>query len=323
MRPGPRPPPGRSGSRVCTSTTPPSARGPTMRAARTSNHSACSAARYRGASSSWSKSRNATSRTGRAGSWRTRWSTASVPTATSNAGSGALAVSIATTCARGTNREICSRMPVTPARSVRNDPEPQCVHTADAAVSQRGHASPSPESASGPPHREHSTSSRHTEHASKRAFPRRFSTQSARPRSASAAWSAAVSDPDSRCSPGAWSRRSTTSRRGQPARSRARSTAAVRSAPAMASTLGIGLTMSKRAPTRRARSAARSRACHDGDRSSLSASSASSRMTKAARSGTGASTATRPPMTTHAPCRARSHARVRSAAGWSPRSTST
>ena len=45
---------------VCTSSRPPSARGPSNRAARTSRAIACSAARYRGASSSASKSRNAT-----------------------------------------------------------------------------------------------------------------------------------------------------------------------------------------------------------------------------------------------------------------------
>ena len=68
----------------------------------------------------------------------------------------------------------------------------------------------------------------------------------------------------------------------------------------------------RRAPCRRARSAARSRACQVGDRSSFSASEPSSTTTIAARSGTGASTADRPPRTTQAPRRVRSHARARS-----------
>ena len=59
------------------------------------------------------------------------------------------------------------------------------------------------------------------------------------------------------------------------------------------------MTSSTGTASRRARSIATSRACHVGARSSLSASSPSSSTTTAARSGTGAHTAVRPPTTTH------------------------
>ena len=56
-------------------------RGPTRRAARTRSHRACSPARKRGARSSWSKSRKATSPAS-----STRWRTASVPMRTGTSG---------------------------------------------------------------------------------------------------------------------------------------------------------------------------------------------------------------------------------------------
>ena len=79
--------------------------------------------------------------------------------------------------------------------------------------------------------------------------------------------------------------------------------------PTSASTVGAGVSTRSAAPARRARSTATSRAFQVGARSSSSASSPSSSTTTAARSGTGAHTAARPPITTHAPARARSHVR--------------
>ncbi len=72
-----------------------------------------------------------------------------------------------------------------------------------------------------------------------------------------------------------------------------------------------------------ARSMATSRAFQVGARSSSSASSASSTTTMRERSGTGAQTAVRPPTTTHAPARARSHAALSSASVRSERTLST
>ena len=91
-----------------------------------------------------------------------------------------------------------------------------------------------------------------------------------------------------------------------------------------ASTVGAGVSTRTAAPTRAARSNATSRAFHVGARSSSSASSPSSSTTTAARSGTGAHTALRPPITTHAPARARAQCAVRAASGCSdPRSTTS
>ena len=155
------------------------------------------------------------------------------------------------------------------------------------------------------------------------ARPLRFTTQTARAPRSTVAWSAVVRASENKPLPGGSSRTSITSTRGQPLRSNGRAGRAGGPTEASASSVGAGLTSVQRAPARRARSNASSRAFHAGARSSLSASSPSSRTTIALRSGTGASTATLPPTTTHAPARARFQLSVRRASGSFPRVTIT
>ena len=116
-------------------------------------------------------------------------------------------------------------------------------------------------------------------------------------------------------SPGrSWVRMSTTSTTGQALRSADRSGTRRRSARSSASSDGDGEASTQGMLSRRARSMATSRACHDGVRSSLRAGSCSSRTTMAARSGTGAHAATLVPTVT-APRAARSHCSGYSATG--------
>ena len=161
------------------------------------------------------------------------------------------------------------------------------------------------------PHRSQRASSPHATHASSRARPLRFSTHTDQPPPSRTRRSASANGAVSSHWPGSSSRGSTAVRRGQRCASGAGSPRS-----STASTVGAGVTMRSAAPARRARSTATSRAFQVGARSSSRASSASSNTTTAARSGTGAHTAVRPPTTTHAPARAPAHAAVRAASEW-------
>ena len=142
----------------------------------------------------------------------------------------------------------------------------------------------------------------HASHASTRKRPRRFSTHTAGPFASRSAVGERLGEQpragrllapvdDVRARPTRAPRRRAAARRAR------------RPAIASASTVGAGDTTDHDAPARAARSCSTSRACQVGERSSWSASSASSTTIAAARSGTGASAAIRPPTTTQSPAR--------------------
>ena len=103
------------GRNVWISSRPPRSRGPRSRAAFVSSAIACSLARYRGARSSRSKSRKATT-----SARSTRWSTASVPTYTPASGGGSWSAPVTATTGRPAAASSSSRSRVTPGRRLAN-----------------------------------------------------------------------------------------------------------------------------------------------------------------------------------------------------------
>ena len=253
---------------------------PRSRAARTRSQSACSAARYRGASSSWSKSRNATRRTGRDASAPARWSTRlgadrDVERRERRARRVDRDHPMPRRRARRRHRGRWSRR----ARSFRNSPAPQLRHTRglDGIAPLAAMAAVAFDDARVA--RAHSAIVPQLRQTSRWARPRRFSTHSARPpavergvqraaerrreQAGAGRLVAQVDDVEARPT-----RRARVGVGRRDDRVAGELDGLRRSAP--------GVTSESAAPARRARSATRSRACHAGARSSASASSASS-----------------------------------------------
>ena len=294
---------------------PPPARGPSRRAARTSSHSACSAARCTGASSSWSNSRNATEPHGTAG----RQSVEHGFGADQHVGVG--------------HRAPSSRRPRRPSHvgaARRGRRARGHTRAARRGTGCRGSAGRS----AAAPCRSASTLSAVVVLPHRRAAPLAAGQLAARPAREQPGPTLAVqhahrSPAASRTPAQLVGEHAREQRRARAAR-RGVSTTVTTRPPARASSGRRGCVVERdervdrrrrqyvdadrRARRARARSTATSRAFHVGARSSSSASSASSTTTMRARSGTGAHTAVRPPTTTHAPARARSHAAVSSAA---------
>ena len=244
-----------------------------------------------------------------------------MPIRTSASGTSSVAASTAATVAFGSSAARSSRTRVTPGRTARKRVPWQWRQIGGRTVSQRVHVRPASSSRTVAPHCSQRTSSLQVRHASSRARPLRFKTHTDRAAASRTRRSSSASTAVSSACPGCSSRVSTTVTRGHGTRVSA--VRAPRRAATTTSIVGAGVTTRTLAPARRARSIATSRAFHVGARSSSRASSASSTTTIRVRSGTGAHTAVRPPTTTHAPARARSHAALSSAAERSDRRLST
>ena len=203
-----------------------------------------------------------------------------------------------------------SRTLVTPGRRLANAEPPHTAHTGGRSAPQRGQARvPSSASPTAASQRSHRVSDRQLRQARSRARPGVLCTHTTvvpgRRR-----W-AISGDETNDVRHGSSRERSTSSTIGQLVRST--STARRTNAPpapvaaAVPTIVGHGEVSTTGTPARRARSSATSRACHVGLRSSCSASSCSSTTTMAARSGHGAHTAARAPITTSTPLAAADH----------------
>ena len=220
----------------------------------------------------------------------TRCSTASVPTSTGASGTASVAASTAATSARGSSAARSSRTRATPGP---HGPERACRGSAGtpAAASVAHRAAHEPVRRAARPSAPHALAARELAAAcgtrGAGPGPRRLSTHTAAPppstRAAQRVGRArAVSSP---C-PGSSSRWSTTSTRGQPSRAAARSARRLADRDDARRRVGAGRDQrAPRAPARRARSSATSRAFHVGARSSSSASSPSSSTTTAREIG--------------------------------------
>ena len=227
--------------------------------------------------------------------------------------------STAATSVRGSSAARSSRTWVMPGRTARKRLPWQCRHTSGRTVPQRTQASTvAPEASSRcstvAPQRSQRASSRQLRQASRRARPRRLSTHTARLPGADGA-AQRVGQRTLGEQPLARLLVTLVDDRRRAASDRDAGSVLGGPTATSASTVGAGVTTRTAAPARRARSSATVRPFQVGARSSSNASSPSSSTTTAARSGTGAHTAVRPPITTHAPARARCQCSVRSRVG--------
>ena len=290
------------GRNVCTSSRPPPRRSPTSRAARASSAIACSPARYRGASSSASRSRKATTSALRGAVQHGLGADQHVAVGQRVAVAGDHADR-----PPGGSLDLLAqprRRPgaATTALRIRSSGRPPGgpCRSAGRPASRRRPARPPPGS------------------ARNAAATCRCGTPAAAPdpwccarrppaaRGCAGGGSAATSTASASTAPRAV--RSTSSRIGQPSRSSATDGRRTES-PAQCNAVadGHGDTSTLGTPARRARSIATSRACQVGERSSCSASSCSSSTTIERIPAHGDHTALRPPITTSTPPQARAH----------------